>query len=323
MTPIKAALGGAMALVLMAGMAQAKVVLSAASSFPEGHLFSTPFENFVKDFNAANGDEIVIDYKGGAPAIGSPFTLAERVQRGQFDMMAITGPYYETTVPVALSLILTDKPIAALRRTDWIAAMEEAHEARGLRYLGKITEGGTFHLYLRTPIETADLTGLRLRVAPHYQPFFSALGATTMRSDLGEIYTLMENGSIDGFGWPLVGFLPDWLDITAYRVEPGFYDTDFNIVMNLEAWTALSDDHKRRLADLVAVYEAKAAATVEGWTAEALPRMDAAGMKVIRLSEADAAAFLKTARDTGWASVLSRDPELGARLRAGADAAAE
>lgn len=295
--------------------AQAQTTLSAASSFPEGHLFSVTFEQFIKDFNAANGAEITIDYKGGAPAIGSPFTLGERVQRGQFDLMNNTGPYYETTVPVSLALSLTDQPMEKLRQTDWIDAMQEAHESRGLHYLGKLVQGAPFQLYLRNPLESADLTGLRLRVAPHYQPFFGSLGATTVRSDLGEIYTLMENGSIDGFGWPIIGFLPDWLNITPYRVEPGFYDADLNLVINLETWNRLTDDQKKLFQDLAIDFESRSIETSQGWAEEARDKMEAAGMKINELPGDEAEKFTTTALESAWETIISRDPEIGNRLR--------
>lgn len=308
--------GAALAVCLFSTTAGAQTVISAVSGFPAGHLFSSRFEEFVKEFNAANGAEIRIDYKGGAPAVGSPFTLGGRVQQGQFDLMSNPGPYYESTVPAALSLILAnDKSITELRKTDWIDAMQEAHRARGLFYLGKLNEGAPFHLYVRKPLEKATLSGLRLRVAPHYQPFFGALGATTVRSDIGEVYTLMENGSINGFGWPIIGFLPDWLKITPYRVEPGFYDTDLNMVFSLNTWNRLTDKHKKLFTDLRDKYEANAKSITQGWATEARKKMEAAGMKVVELKGVEGEKFSKAAVDTAWEQVISRDPAIGKRLR--------
>lgn len=312
------ALAATLALGSAATAVSAQVTLSAVSAFPEGHLFSSRFESLIEDFNAAHGDEVFIDYKGGAPAIGSPFTLGERVQRGQFDLLNIAGPYYETVVPVALALMLTDKPMSELRDSDWFAAMQEAHQARGLQYLGKTVHQAAFHLYLKKPIDKADLTGLRLRVAPHYQPFFGELGATTMRSNLAEIYTLVENGAIDGFGWPNVGFLPDWLEITPYRVDPGFYDADLNVVMNLESWEELNDEQRGWLADFVEQYEMSAPEVVSGWMEESYAKMDEAGMQVIELSPEESEKFLSMSKSTAWDTVISRDPEIGARLRSAA-----
>lgn len=314
MTILKIAMTAALTLGLATAV-HAQTTISAVSSFPEGTLFSVNFEKFVKDFNAANGSEITIDYKGGAPAIGSPFTLGERVQRGQFDLMSIHGPYYETTVPVSLALSLADVPMDELRETDWIDAMQEAHEARGLHYLGKVVQGAPFQLYLSNPITSADLTGLRLRVQPLYQPFFGALGATTIRSDLTEIYTLMENGSIDGFGWPIIGFLPDWINITAYRVEPGFYDTDINLVMNLETWNRLTDHQKMLFEALVAEYEAMSINQAQILAEESRAKMAAAGMQINELSGEAAEKFSATALESAWETVIARDPEFGERLR--------
>ena len=85
----------AIGLCVTATAVNAQVTLTAVSGFPRGHLFSQNFEKFVEEVNKRAKGSLIIDYKGGAPAVGSPFALGQRVQRGQFDIMSNTGPYYE------------------------------------------------------------------------------------------------------------------------------------------------------------------------------------------------------------------------------------
>ena len=258
---------------------------------------------------------LVIDYKGGAPAVGSPFTLGQRVQRAQFDMMSSTGPYYESTVPEALALILTERPITELRANGGMDLIQQAHRAKNLYFLGRTIEGSTFHLYLRKPIDKADLTGQRIRVAPHYQAFFGSLGATTLRSDLSEIYTFMENGSIEGFGWPMIGFLPDWLKVVKYRVDPGFYIGDIQTIVNLDTWNKLSPEHKKLLQDTMLEFESRLAAEMAVIDGAARKAMADAGVQVITLPPAEAKKFSEAAVNTVWATVIERNPDLGPKMR--------
>jgi TRAP-type C4-dicarboxylate transport system substrate-binding protein len=295
--------------------ASAQETLTAVSGFPRGHLFSQNFEKFVDEVNKRAKGTLVIDYKGGAPAVGSPFTLGQRVQRGQFDIMSSTGPYYESTVPEALALILTERTITELRADGGMDLIQQAHRAKNLYFLGRTIEGSTFHLYLRKPIDKADLTGQRIRVAPHYQAFFGSLGATTLRSDLSEIYTFMENGSIEGFGWPMIGFLPDWLKVTKYRVDPGFYIGDIQPVVNLDTWNKLSPEHKKLLQDTMLEFESRLAAEMAVIDGAARKAMTDAGVQVITLSPAEAKKFSEAAVNTVWATVIERSPDLGPKMR--------
>jgi TRAP-type C4-dicarboxylate transport system substrate-binding protein len=306
---------GAAALCIASNAASAQVTLTAASGFPRGHLFSQNFEKFVEEVNKRAKGSLIIDYKGGAPAIGSPFTLGQRVQRGQFDIMSNTGPYYESTVPEALALILAERTITELRANGGVELIRKAHEDKGLYFLGRTMEATPFHLYLRKPIEKAELTGYRIRVAPHYQAFFGSLGATTLRSDLSEIYTFMENGSIEGFGWPLIGFLPDWLKVTKYRVEPGFYDGEIQTIFNLDTWKKLSPEHKKLLQDTIIEFEKRIPEEMKVINEAARKSMADAGVQVIKLNPAEAKKLSAAAVETTWKAVIERSPDLGPKMR--------
>jgi hypothetical protein len=60
----------------------AEITLTAASCFPIGSPPGKPFEAFVVELNARGKGVVQIDLKGGAPAIGSPFTLTQKNVQG-------------------------------------------------------------------------------------------------------------------------------------------------------------------------------------------------------------------------------------------------
>jgi TRAP-type C4-dicarboxylate transport system substrate-binding protein len=293
----------------------AQTFLSAASAFPKGHPFSAKFERFVDVVNERSKGTLKLDYKGGAPAIGSPFTLGQRAQKGVFDIITITGAYYDSIVPEGLAMTLTEIPIQEQRRNGAYELFNRAHQDRGLYYLGKTLEYVPFQLYLRKPIDKADLKGMRLRVAPHHQPLFTTLGAATVRSDLSEIYTYMENGTIDGFAWPLQGFLPDWYRVTKYRMEPGFYDADMQIVLNLNAWKKLSPEHQKLLNDVMIEFESTNRSEYAALNEAARKAQQQGGLEEAALPPGEAAKWLNAAKESAWKAVVERSPQYGPNLK--------
>ena len=50
----------------------------------------------------------------------------------------------------------------------------------------------------------------------------------------------MENGTVQGYGWPASGWVPAWVKVTKYRVEPGFYKATLHTMANLRRWKKLT-----------------------------------------------------------------------------------
>ena len=85
--------------LLSAGTATAAdVTMTGASCFPKGTYFSKMTEKFMPAVNAANVG-VKVNYIGGAPAIGSPFTLVQKVSKGVYGMVGCTSAYYQNVLP--------------------------------------------------------------------------------------------------------------------------------------------------------------------------------------------------------------------------------
>ncbi len=288
--------------------------IKAASCFPKGSFFSRRFEAIVEDMKAAG---LEINYVGGAPAIGSPFTLVQKMTLGAYDMVNCTGAYYGNVLPEADALKMQEITPAEARENGAFDYISKLHREKNMEYIARIHSGERFHLYLapEKAIDKPDLTGLHLRVAPIYRAFFEALGATTQRSNLAQIYTYMENGTVAGYGWPITGMLPDWHKVTGYRVDPGFYDADIHILFNSDAYAKLSDDQKAAISKLAVEWENKGSDMAKADTEKAHKDQDAKGIKPITFSDADTVKWEDAARDAGWASIVEASPEHGPKLR--------
>ena len=77
-----------------------------------------------------------------------------------------------------------------------------------------------------------------------------ALGGTTVTTAPGEVYTALERGVVDGYGWPVSGIFDlGWEKVTKFRLEPAFYSVEVGVLVNNDVWKGLSDAQKKVLND--------------------------------------------------------------------------
>src|SRR5213080_2430755 len=154
-------------------------------------------------------------------------------------------------------------------------------------FLARHSDNNPFHIYLTKPIEKADLTGLKIRITPVYRDFFQALGATVVQTAPGEVYTALERGVVDGYGWPITGIFDlGWNEKTKYRVDPGFYTAEVSVLVNKATWDKLSDAQKEVLRKAGAEGEAVAVGDFEKENAAETKRQADGGIQTIKLEGA-------------------------------------
>lgn len=302
---------------LPAGTALAETQLQAASCFPQGSFFSKKFESLIDQVNEKGKGIVSINYVGGAPAIGSQLTVVQKVAQGVYDLNSCTGSYYQNTVPEADAWKMLEKTPAEIRANGGWDYMNKIHNAKNLEVLGRHHFGTKFHLYLgeKHKIDKPDLTGLHLRVAPIYTNFFKALGATTQDSNIAQIFTLMEAGTVDGYGWPVLGHRPGWETVTKYRVDPGFYDVDLTLLANKKTWDSLPQEARDLIGGIALKLEQDATVNDPLLAEKIAAKQVANGMEVIEFTGDDRTKWLDTARNAGWDGVNKLSAEHGPKLR--------
>ena len=184
-----------------------------------------------------------------------------------------------------------------------------------MQYLARMVESQPFHIYINKKIDKPDLTGLKIRVTPVYRDFFTALGATVMQTAPGEVYTALERGVVDGYGWPIGGIFDlNWHEKTKYRVDPGFYDAEVSLVMNLPAYKKLSDAQRAYLNKQVLALEADNGFWITN-AADETARQQKAGIETIRFDAATSKAFRDKAYQVAWEAAAKQSPEVAARFK--------
>jgi TRAP-type C4-dicarboxylate transport system substrate-binding protein len=290
----------------------AEVTLRGASCFPIGSPPGRPFEALVKEVNKRGKGVVQIKMVGGAPAIGSPFTLTQKMSRGAYDVVGCTEGYFGNVLPEAPVLRMQEYTFAELRRRGGIAYVQKLMARKNIYYLARHHDFGPFHLWLSKPIKGPNLKGLHLRVSPVYTAFFTAMGATVQRSNIAQVYTYMENGTVQGYGWPALGWVPAWVKVTKYRVEPGFYQSSLHTIINLRKWKTLTTAQQDIITQVGLEFERRAETASPGFQAK-LKKQNAwtasKGLKPITFTGADRAKWLAGAKRAGWAQVRKRSPK--------------
>ena len=308
-------LSGVLAIAAGAASAQ-EVTLKAVTSFAEKTQFSKNFERFIDKVNADGKGKVQINYIGGPRAM-PPFEVGNAVRTKVVDIANVTGAFYTNLMPEADAFKLISKPMSEQRKDGTWEYLNQLHNQKlNAYYLARQFHNVPFHIYLNKRPDKLDFTGLKIRVTPVYKDIVEALGGTAITTPPGEVYTALERGVVDGYGWPITGIFDlGWEKVTKFRLEPGFYAVEVNVLVNLDTWKSLNDAQKKVLAD--------AAAWLEGLDSEneALIKAErdkqgAAGIQPITFSEADSKAFLAKSNDVAWQSVIKRAPETGAKLRA-------
>jgi TRAP-type C4-dicarboxylate transport system substrate-binding protein len=265
----------------------------------------------IQKLNAEGKGTLQINFIGGPKAM-PPFEVGNAVRTGVVDMAMTTGAFYTNIMPEADNLKLTQMPHPELRKNGGHELINKIwNEKANMQYLGRVIDYTPFHLYLTKKIDKPDLTGLKLRITPVYREFFQALGATVVQTPPGEVYTALERGVVDGYGWPINGIFDfNWHEKTKFRVDPGFYSAEVSLVMNLDKWKGLNAKQRALLEKHVIALEAQN----DSWkkvNADDVRRQKEAGIQTITFGKD----YYERAYQVAWESAIKASPQYGPQMR--------
>ena len=309
-------LAGSLFWALSLSVSAQELTLRMVSAFAENSYYVTRLQEWIAKVNGEGKGVLQINFIGGPKAIPT-FEVGNAVKTGVVDLGLATGAFYTNVMPESDFLKLTQIPIAEQRRNGAFAAINELwNKKANMAYLGRLVENQPFHIYLTRKIDKPDLTGLKIRITPVYRDFFQALGANVVTTPPGEVYTALERGVVDGYGWPIGGIFDlNWQEKTKYRVDPGFYDAEVSIVMNLDKFKALTPSQRAYLEKQILALEAQNPTVWKNYSAEETARQEKAGIQVIRFDAPGTKKYLDTAYDAGWATAVKANPEFAEKLK--------
>jgi len=305
-----------LALLLVPGAAAAQeTTLRVVSAFAENTQYVKNLMPAIQKLNAEGKGSLQLNFIGGPKAM-PPFEVGNAVRTGVVDVALTTGAFYTNIMPEADALKLTQLPASELRKNGAYDLINKIwNEKANMQYLGRVIDYTPFHLYLTKKIDKPDLSGLKIRITPVYREFFQALGATVMQTAPGEVYTALERGVVDGYGWPINGIFDfNWHEKTKFRVDPGFYNAEVSLIMNLDKWKALNAGQRQLLMKHVIALENGN----DSWkkvNEEDIRKQKEAGIQVITFDPATAKQYRDKAYDVAWTSAIKASPTYGPQMR--------
>ena len=309
-----AALAAALAAAPTLAAAQ-QATLRIVSAFPENATYVKHMMPWIQKFNAEGKGVAQISFIGGPKAIPT-FEVGTSVKNGVVEMAMNTGAFYTNLMPEADFLKLSQITIAEQRKNGAFDYINKVwNQKANLAYLARMVDETPFHLYLTRKIDKPDLTGLKLRITPVYREFFQSMGATLIQTPPGEVYTALERGVVDGYGWPIHGIFDlNWHERTKFRVDPGFYNAEVSIIMNLDTWKKLTAQQKSFIQKQALALEAMNSYWPK-FNKEETERQAKAGIQTIKFDAASSKAYLDKAYEVGWAHAIKQSPEHGPQMR--------
>ena len=285
--------------------ALAQPTLNLITSYPKGALLNEPMQKFVDELNERGKGVVRIRIVGG-PEVTPVSEQYGSVARGINQIYYGSISYCQGQIDESRALVLSDYDVTELRKRGSIDKLAKYFEKKPkLHYLAYFGSGYTFYIYLnKEPKRTGDgvdLTGMRVRGPSIWQPVIVNLKAAPVNVEVGEMYTALERGAIDGIGWLDVGLTDfSWQKHLKYRITPNFWRGDVSLVINQAAWEALPKQAKDVLTQVALKHEPLAHTFLRGRADEELKKLRAAGVQDIELKGAARESHLRAANEALW-----------------------
>lgn len=219
----------------------------------------------------SNGTLQATVYHNGT--LGNSTSMVEGVQQGTVDFAVTGNAYYSGLIPEIQVLELpylfqnreeVEKVLASPVAEELLAKFE----AKGLK--GMAFWGIGFRSLTNSvrPVKSpADTKGLKLRTlpAPIQIKLWSLLGAISTPIDSSELYTSLQQGTVDGQENLLTDiYFNKYYEVQKYMTLTQHTFTPFLLSMSLSTWNKLDDSQKlavqRAIKDATAVVHKEAAA---------------------------------------------------------------
>ncbi|MEW6261919.1 MAG: TRAP transporter substrate-binding protein DctP [Thermodesulfobacteriota bacterium] len=297
--------------LICAGIAQAQeTTLKGVCFLPKNNALASQTIVWVDQINKELKGKLQINYVGGPEAIPG-LQLAEAVRNGVVDVGFAPTAYYQNILPEGVAFTLSKLSPAEERKAggfyDW---MVKAHEKINSMYLGRWL-WSPFYLWTKPEVKSIDnLKGLKMRTAALYDRFMKALGMAPVTIASPDTYTALERGTVDGFGWPLLGAREQgWTRVVKNVVDHPFYNQNCTILVNLDKWKTIPADVQKKMAAITAAFEPKMVDHFKKLNEDEWKELEKGGVKRIKFAAAEAKKYLDLAYQVEWDELAKKVPD--------------
>lgn len=237
-------------------------------------------DKFVEKLKAKTDGDLQIQVRG--PETVPPFEQLQPVSSGLFDLLFTHGAYHlgETSMAFGMDAV-KDDPVA--RRESGIYELIDKHYGeRNLKLIGVFSNASGYHILLKRPIgPDGALQGRKIRASSTYHDMIQALKGAVVTLPTSEIFSSLERGVVDGAAWPVFGAMEyRWFEVADYMTRPTFGVTNQTLLMNLDAWNALSPEQQQAIEEAAKEVEIEGRAEFEQLWSKEDEDMQKAGLAI-------------------------------------------
>lgn len=258
-------------------------------------------EPLVKAIEAATQGRVKFVISG--PETVPAFEQLQPVAAGAFHFLFTHGVYHFGITPL-LSVMDTLGGTPEQRRASGIfEKVDQMYQRQGLKVVHvPFGPDGGYQLVLRTALSaTGDLQGKKIRGNPSYASVIRLLGASVVTMPVGEIYTAMDKGVVDGFAYPTYGVLDNrFHEVSKQLLRPAFGFGTLPIIANLAAWNKIEARDRKIIIDEAKRIGEKWFDMQKGLVANEERELLAKGMSIVKMSPQHAAKLQQTFADGNW-----------------------
>ncbi len=297
-----------MAAALMAGSAMAAdMTLKLGHLANEDNIWNKASLKFAEEVKARTDGRIEVEVYPNE-SLGKEMDLINGMQLGTADM-TITGESLQNWAPMA-ALLAVPYAYKSLEHMDAVAGGElgdkieaqiiEKAQVRPIAYFAR----GPRDLTSNRPIKTPDdLNGLKMRVpnVPLFVEVWKALGAQPTPMAFSEVFTSLQNGTIDAQENPLALIKSaNFNEVQSYVNKTEHVRSWIYLTISELTWNKLSEEDQKAVMDAAAAAQAYERELFLADEKQLVGELQDKGMTFV---EVDGAAFQAKAKDAVLANV--------------------
>lgn len=279
------------------------VTLKLAHDIGEAHPTHKAMVRWQELLDEKTGGKMKIRIFSNA-VLGSTDSQITQLQEGSLDIVVIggvslLGKYNEEANIELLPFLFADNKSAIKafegKFGDWMS--EKIIEPAGFKPLAFLING-LRHMgnNARPIVKPEDMNGLKFRVSnvALLLEFFSEMGATAVPMAFTEVFTALQQGTVDGFENPAAVFNANRFDeVTKYLSLSGHAFTAYVPIMNMEKFGSYSADAQQALLDTAREAASYQHELMYEYEAQSVADLKERGMQV---NDVDRAAFVEAVK---------------------------
>jgi TRAP-type C4-dicarboxylate transport system substrate-binding protein len=266
-------------------------------------------QKYAETITAKSGGKITFRHSG--PEVVNAFQQFQPASSGAFDVFFTVQPYHVGTTSVSFGIYSVDPDPEAFRKAGVIDYLDKEYERFNLKILaiipGQNKGTGAYHAALNKPVTAdGDIKGMRVRGNPLYRPLIEKLGASMVNLQVGEVYSAMQKGTIDGAFGPITGSMDyKWYEVGKYSMRPNFgYIYQF-LLVHRGSFAKLPAEVQKLMADEASAMEIPGMRAMNEVQLKEDEELKKAGVIQTALNPAKAADAIKAFNEGIWETAIT------------------